>query len=110
MTEVVKMSPDAPAAQVGFGIKFGSTITDTMINNGTNVTDAFGNPVTFKLLHVGGSGNIVVRGVDGKNYPIRAVLAGAWIPAWGTAIVYSDTFNGVTVTTNASLIDWYSGV
>lgn len=44
----------------------------------------------FKALHIGGAGNIIIKGVDGVNSPAMAVTAGCW-PYGGIAIISTGT-------------------
>ena len=64
----------------------------------------------FKLLHIGGAGDLIVLGKDGSYIPFFGLLDGDWVPVVGNMVVAAATVDGVPMTTSATNITWHGGI
>jgi hypothetical protein len=67
-------------------------------------------PEFFKELHVGGTGDLIVLGIDGNYIPYKGLLAGAFVKVLGNKVVSAATVDGVAMTTTATNITWHGGI
>jgi hypothetical protein len=89
---------NTPSSQLGVAIKNGGLITlDAQL------------PAYFKMLHVGGGGDLLVRGIDNNIIPFLGLVSGQFVPVIGYEVVSAATVDGQALTTTCTDITWHGG-